>query len=1342
MKYSIRNIAKRWIALALCLCVIFPSGTFYAFAENEPASPSETSTEPAGEVSTNETALQALEVPARAPRALAAEPKAGETYDLADEAFQLKGTLTVDGKEPDENTVIEDGTPFNVRLAWEFPAGVQYTAVDTFTYTLPETISVSDREGDISRANGEKIGTYKIEKGKVSIQYIQSFLDEQDRNAWLNINGEFDLDESATSPDGTITIVLPGGVTHTITVKGDGGLQIEKTAEKRVDNENHRVYIDYVLTVTAVKRNTNVTIQDTISAAMGSVPKNDKILNWTLTNVEGKDGCTVEQDFFTISDDKRTASGTIAEMPAGSNVTIQYTIEVDSTGILADTETKYTNTATASSDQNEEVSASESVDILPTAIGKIGNLSGDKKTVYWTIQVKLGEFESVNVQEQLDVRTQTVENDTEVKIYYGYPGNNNEPVYTATFGDFWADGYELKKVADKEKSGLYSLVFAATVQEGVTATGLENIAMIQAPELEAKGYVSLQPANLWKTFVGHDIGKNTVTWKTTFILPEHQDSVTFTDEIMENKEANKELKHRLLQDGVKLELVDVDNNTREDITKDAKIELSDEGSLLTVTLQNAAAGRYELTCTTTYTLPTEENTQGARRLENHACYSVLEGRYVSAQRDIPLNYIQKDAASVAGDTVVWNVSFTDDIASSYGPVTVTDTLPQRLEFVSATFQGEEIEPTGNENGKLSFSLSNVRQNDQLVITTKVIDYRKLQTSTEYKNVAQLTIDEAAYPQVSATATVPPPEVATKEQDYTQGDRPIVHYTISINPESLDLIPEEQTDQTFTLTDTIGSALRFEEDTLRVNGSPWAGEVTFQGNTMKIHGMQDETSYEITYDARIVLDSGTDFGGEGWNKVDVSPIEIPQENQSSTELTGQVMEATAGGESDTLEVSILKTDDAGAPLAGAEFTLYAYGTGSEPSGEGTPVEGGTLTSGQNGETAPVEVAFDTIYRFVETGVPEGYAKGDDLPYFVRPSKGNTAQYGEDIKVLTGYQEYQFTAVNPKVNTPEVIDIPVTKVWDDADDQDGKRPDEITIRLYADGQPLKDKVATLNAANGWKYTFKGLPKHEAGNEIVYTIMEDAVSGYSATVDNTTFTVTNRYTPGKTSVSVTKSWDDNAYQDGMRPAAVEIKLLADGADTGKTLRLSAENNWAGTFGNLDEYKAGKKIAYSIQEVGVHGYETSISGNAAEGYVVTNRHVPERVEVSGRKIWRDAANQSLRPDCITIRLLANERAIAKILVTAGDDWQWTFTDLPKYENGKQIVYSISEDKVEGYTTTIDGYNVINTSEWAGLAGSPSAAIPQTSDDMPVGLLGGLAALAASGLAALLALRKRRGAR
>ncbi len=50
------------------------------------------------------------------------------------------------------------------------------------------------------------------------------------------------------------------------------------------------------------------------------------------------------------------------------------------------------------------------------------------------------------------------------------------------------------------------------------------------------------------------------------------------------------------------------------------------------------------------------------------------------------------------------------------------------------------------------------------------------------------------------------------------------------------------------------------------------------------------------------------------------------------------------------------------------------------------------------------------------------------------------------------------------------------------------------------------------------------------------------------------------------------------------------------------------------------------------------------------------------------------------------SEDAINKVVetkeVTKGTDdkWKYEFKGLPKYENGKEITYSIDEEKVEGY--------------------------------------------------------------
>lgn len=291
-----------------------------------------------------------------------------------------------------------------------------------------------------------------------------------------------------------------------------------------------------------------------------------------------------------------------------------------------------------------------------------------------------------------------------------------------------------------------------------------------------------------------------------------------------------------------------------------------------------------------------------------------------------------------------------------------------------------------------------------------------------------------------------------------------------------------------------------------------------------------------------------------------------------------------------------------------------------------------------------------------------------------------------KVISGDASKGFVITNS--HTPATTEVSGSKTWDDKDDQDGKRPDSITIRLYANGEQV-DNV-TVSAENDWKWSFTNLPEYENGSKISYTITEDAVPGYTSVVNG--YNVTNSYTPGKTSVTVTKAWNDAGNQDGLRPAEITVKLLADGKDTGKTLTLSKENRWMGIFTDLDEYKDGQKIVYTVEEVSVKGYDSVITGDASTGFVITNSHTPEEIDLSGSKTWDDAENQDgKRPDSITIRLYANGEQVKVVTVTADDGWKWNFTNLPKYENGSEIRYTITEDVVPGYQSEVDGMDVTN---------------------------------------------------
>ena len=175
-------------------------------------------------------------------------------------------------------------------------------------------------------------------------------------------------------------------------------------------------------------------------------------------------------------------------------------------------------------------------------------------------------------------------------------------------------------------------------------------------------------------------------------------------------------------------------------------------------------------------------------------------------------------------------------------------------------------------------------------------------------------------------------------------------------------------------------------------------------------------------------------------------------------------------------------------------------------------------------------------------------------------------------------------------------------------------------------------------------------------------------------------------KTSVSGTKTWNDNNNQDGIRPSSITVNLLANGQQVASKT-VSASDNWQYSFDNLAAYANGQKITYTVTEDAVAGYTSTV-----DGYNVTNNHTPATVKVSGAKTWNDDNNQDgIRPSSITVNLLANGQQVASKKVSASDNWQYSFDNLAAYANGQKITYTVTEDAVAGYTSTVDGYNVTN---------------------------------------------------
>ena len=277
------------------------------------------------------------------------------------------------------------------------------------------------------------------------------------------------------------------------------------------------------------------------------------------------------------------------------------------------------------------------------------------------------------------------------------------------------------------------------------------------------------------------------------------------------------------------------------------------------------------------------------------------------------------------------------------------------------------------------------------------------------------------------------------------------------------------------------------------------------------------------------------------------------------------------------------------------------------------------------------------------------------------------------------------VNPDVT------INVNKNWQDNDNQDGKRPEKITVELYRNNENEPVETVTIDASSDWKYVFSKLPKYdEDKNEITYRVVEVTVPEYDTEyeISDNGVEIYNHHTPEKVSLEGSKTWDDADNQDGKRPESITVRLFADGTEV-TSKAVTANDNWSWSFTGLDKYNSGTEIVYTISEDAVTDYITVV-----DGYNITNTHTPEKISISGSKTWDDYDNKyNSRPESITINLLANgEKVDNKTITPQNDSWTYKFEGLPVYKNGQKITYTISEDIVSGYTSNVTGYNVRNT--------------------------------------------------
>ena len=342
---------------------------------------------------------------------------------------------------------------------------------------------------------------------------------------------------------------------------------------------------------------------------------------------------------------------------------------------------------------------------------------------------------------------------------------------------------------------------------------------------------------------------------------------------------------------------------------------------------------------------------------------------------------------------------------------------------------------------------------------------------------------------------------------------------------------------------------------------------------------------------------------------------------------------------------------------------------------------------------------------EFHVPKYDENANEITYTVDEVDTGSIFYtkiGIEGDMLNGY-----TVTNTFQVPDEKVEVSVTKVWEDNNNEAEKRPESITVKVIgSDGQEYTKQLSRANAVSGninnWSETFTNLPKYdENGNEIQYTIDEENVNSefYQKTeVNQETKTITNTFIvpDDKIEVPVTKVWIDNNNLAEKRPESITVKLTgSDGNEYTKTLsNLNAifgnMNNWTDTFTDLPKYDAlGNEIKYTLSEEATGSIfytEENTVINQENGMIINTFEVPDdTIEVPVMKVWNDSNNKAgKRPESVTVKLTGNgntyEQTLTSANVMSGNTnyWTYTFIDLPKYDAlGDEIDYTLSEEPI-----------------------------------------------------------------
>ena len=352
-------------------------------------------------------------------------------------------------------------------------------------------------------------------------------------------------------------------------------------------------------------------------------------------------------------------------------------------------------------------------------------------------------------------------------------------------------------------------------------------------------------------------------------------------------------------------------------------------------------------------------------------------------------------------------------------------------------------------------------------------------------------------------------------------------------------------------------------------------------------------------------SNDDAGDEQWKgtliDIDVSALEASGVDPVVYYSTAPALDFS-NIDSDDLRLSNKKTWSTDKPADSSLITAVAIDCSAAADGGKFVLDPGKAISAAITMKAPVAQGASWYDTLGAKGAAE------------RGFEGGAHAYNEATMLAASSNADGTTAPVRKVVTSGITkvglrnaDIRVQKVWEDAKNQDGLRPDSLKVALVADG---KNAVKTLDLdANGeWSGLFEDVQRvNEQGSQIEYSVDEGPVKGYECGVrwepgdtpsDPETCTITNVHEPETLDFAGTKIWVGDEGMEAMRPESIRVELVRTVAGQEesvavKTVEPGSDGTWRYAFEDLPRYAGGKEIDYRVKEVDSLGaYEPSVSG------------------------------------------------------------------------------------------------------------------------------------------------------